>query len=397
MSVMARRPLVRWVVPGAVLAAVVGAGVVASTQAGASPDLPPRTAAQLLVDVYTARLDGASGTVVERADLGLPALPDAIAGAGSSTDLNSLITGSHTLRVWYSGPDKARVALLGATGESDLIRNGQDLWIWSSSGNTAQHTKLGGAAQNKTLPVDPSQLPVSPQQAADMILSALNPTTSVSLGPTTTVAGRGAYQLVVAPKDTRSLVERVTIAVDAQKRVPTQVQVFAKGSGTPAFKIGFDQVNFTRPDASRFQFTPPPGTKVNEADQDQNKAPGQGPNTLPALPSGKDQKQLPAQPSGQDKTMVVGTGWTSVLVARLPEAAAAPGGKPSTGAPASALGDLGPLLNNLPTVSGSWGSGRLLQARLFSVLITDDGRILIGPVSGQQLATVAGDPAAALK
>src|SRR5262249_37691745 len=158
-----------------------------------------------------------------------------------------------------------------------------------------------------------------------------------------------------------------------------------KGHGAPAFEIGFDQVNFARPDASRFQFTPPPGTTVREADQDQKQLPGKN---LPAQPD----KKAPAQPAGQDKTAVVGTGWTAVLGTRLPERtpppnAATPDGKPSADAATPDLGGLGILLNKLPTVSGSWGSGRLLQAHLFSVLITDDGRILVGAVSGEQLTT----------
>src|SRR6266705_6866513 len=139
MSVMASRPVLRWAVPAGVLVAIIGGGVVTTAlTASADASLPPRSAAQLLVDLQTAQLDGVSGTVVERADLGLPALPGNIGGDGSA-QLNSLISGSHTLRVWYSGPDKARVALLGAVGESDIVHNGTDTWIWSSADNTATH------------------------------------------------------------------------------------------------------------------------------------------------------------------------------------------------------------------------------------------------------------------
>src|SRR6266508_4500494 len=99
MSIFTSRPAARWLAPAAIAAAVlgIGAGVNALT-ASAAPSLPARSAAQLLVDLQTARLDGMSGTVVQTADLGLPALP--FAGAGSS-DLTSLISGKHTLRVWY--------------------------------------------------------------------------------------------------------------------------------------------------------------------------------------------------------------------------------------------------------------------------------------------------------
>jgi hypothetical protein len=56
----------------------------------------------------------------------------------------------------------------------------------------------------------------------------------------------------------------------------------------------------------------------------------------------------------------------------------------------------GQLLGLLPTVSGDWGSGRLLKTRLVSVLLTDDGRLLAGAVNPQRLYEAAADPAAKL-
>ena len=40
-----------------------------------------------------------------------------------------------TLRVRYSAPDKARLAVLGTYSEYDIIRNGKDVWTWSSKEN----------------------------------------------------------------------------------------------------------------------------------------------------------------------------------------------------------------------------------------------------------------------
>jgi len=54
------------------------------------------------------------------------------------------------------------------------------------------------------------------------------------------------------------------------------------------------------------------------------------------------------------------------------------------------------VLASLPTVKGSWGSGKLLSGTLFSVLLTDDGRLLIGAVGPDQLYQAAADPAARL-
>ena len=119
-----RRRLV-WAVPGAALV-VVAAAVTLPMTAGASPALPHRSAAQLLVDVSKADGTPLSGTVVETARLGFPALPDV---SGTSITPMSLVTGSHTARVWYDGADKARVALVGDLAETDLIRNGRDVWL----------------------------------------------------------------------------------------------------------------------------------------------------------------------------------------------------------------------------------------------------------------------------
>jgi len=94
----------------AVVLLTTAGSVVSALTATARQSLPPRSAAQLLVDVQKARLDGLSGTIVQTSDLGLPALPG-VAGNNSS-EFSSLVSGSHTLRVWYAGPQRARVALL---------------------------------------------------------------------------------------------------------------------------------------------------------------------------------------------------------------------------------------------------------------------------------------------
>ena len=384
MSVMASRPVVRWAVPAGVVAAVLGAAVLSnSLRASASVSLPQRSPAQLLVDLQQANLTGLSGTVIENADLGLPALPNGLGGDGSA-DLNALVTGSHTMRVWYSGPDKLRVALIGALAESDIVRNGSDAWIWSSKDHSAEHftikdsatakdggTAKDGAAGKEHPQLGPSGLPFTPDQAAGMVLSLLNPTTEVTTEDNALVAGRPAYLLSVAPRDTNSLIAKIVLAIDGTEHVPTRVEVFAKDNpNKAAFSIGFSQVTFSRPDDERFAFTPPSGTTVTEGT-----APG--PFT-PPTPSGV-----------KPKTATIGTGWTTVFAARVPAEAATP--------KQQAQGAMDAFLNTLPKVHGSWGSGRLLQSRLFSVLLTDDGRILAGAVSGNQLQSAAADPAAALK
>ena len=91
--------------------------------------------------MQNASLTALSGTVVQDAALGLPELPIQVGGQGSSS-FSSLVSGTHTLRVWYGGEDQQRIALLGTLGESDLVRNGQDVWTWDSDSNAAEHFQL---------------------------------------------------------------------------------------------------------------------------------------------------------------------------------------------------------------------------------------------------------------
>ena len=151
MSVFRSRPALRWLVPSAAAVVVIGGGAAAGTiVASADPSLPERSAAQLLVDVQNARVDGFSGTVVQTADLGLPALPG-LTGNGGDVDLSRLIAGSNTARVWYAGEDKVRLALLGTLGETDVVRNGSDVWVWNSTQNSGTHAKLPAGKQDPTV------------------------------------------------------------------------------------------------------------------------------------------------------------------------------------------------------------------------------------------------------
>ncbi|KAB1937272.1 hypothetical protein F8271_19610 [Micromonospora sp. ALFpr18c] len=367
MSVLRSRPVLRWLVPATAAVAVIGGGAAIGTFAAeAEPSLPPRTAAQLLVDLQTSRLEGLSGTVVQRADLGLPPL----LGLAGGNDATTLLTGTHTLRVWYSGPERQRVALLDTLGERDVVRNGRDLWTWQSRSNTASHRTLGDDAAEKRAPEAGTNLPATPQEAADLALGAINPSTEVSVGRSATVAGRDAYELVLQPRDRDSLVHQLRIAIDARQHVPLRFEVLAKGSDQPAFEVAFTQVDYRRPDADQFTFNPPPGVTVKEESAERSAA-------------GKPEH---AAPTGDPKVRAVGSGWTTVLVARVDGAL---GGKPADAKPAGDAPDVSKLLGGLPAVSGDWGSGRLLTGKLFSVLLTDDGRVLAGAVTPERLYQVA--------
>jgi len=373
----------RWLVPTAAAVVIIGGGAAAGTLvASADPSLPDRSAAQLLADVQNAKVDGLSGTVVETADLGLPAIASAIGSSAKSGDLTRLVAGSNTARVWYAGQDKTRVALVGTDGETDVIRNGSDVWLWKSADKTATHvvTQPG----EKVHPGPAGLASATPQDAAAQALAAISPSTKVTTTGAAKVAGRQAYELVLSPKDTSSLVGQVRLAIDAEKHIPLRVDVYAKNATSPAIRVAFQQISFTTPDAQQFTFNPPAGTKVTEAG-------GKDVVKQRAKVQEKAQarmKQEGAAKLGGASPNVIGTGWTSILTLKVPtDTAGSTKAKGKAGADPAAQMQAG--LNMLPQVSGSWGKGHLLSGSLFSALVTDDGRVFLGAVTPAALEAAA--------
>src|ERR1700744_2259436 len=373
----------RWAVPGGAVIGVGGvlAGSVLSV-AQASPALPARTPAQLLAALAskpqtppltgtvveasslglpprpgpppTGRPAGATkpqtppltGTVVETSSLGLPSLP----GTSDPTSIASLLTGSHTIRVWYADPQHFRMSVPQSMSESDVIRNGSNAWLWESSQNTVTHVTIPARTGAKQAAPTPAQPPLTPQQAAQQVLAKVGPTTTVRVDSNVTVAGEAAYQLVLAPKSSSSLIGQIRIAVDGSRDVPLRVQVFAKGAKSPAAQIGFTSVSFVKPAAANFAFTPPAGATIKTQHLGDGNSPGK-------------------HASKSEDGSTIGSGW--LAVANLPgsaltEATGAVSQRPSSGSGLS--GDTGAvagaLIKSATRVSGSWGSGRLIKTSL---------------------------------
>ncbi|HET6729583.1 MAG TPA: hypothetical protein VFG96_09195 [Jiangellaceae bacterium] len=363
MPSLLRSPASRWAVPVVAITAVGAAVGFGSVLAGASsPDLPERSAADLLASVAGSE-QPFSGTVVQTSRLGLPDLPEAVTdGVGPI----ALLTGSHTARIWYSSPDQARFALTGDLDETNIIRDGDDLWVWSSSTNTAEHAVVPSRDGRD----DPAPVPeaVSPQVAAEALLAAVDPTTEVTVDGTAEVAGRAAYELVLAPCDDGSLIDDVRMAVDSETSMPLRVQVNSDGADEPAFEVGFTSVTLGEPSDDVFRFNPPPGATVEEHDLSDLRKHGDAKSSDLASPN------LAATPP-----TVIGEGWTAVVVF------------PDVSLPDSdETGVIDALLGSASRVSGPYGSGRLLETDLVSALLLDDGRLLLGAVTPDVLEQAAG-------
>ncbi len=396
MRILDRRPSLRWIAPVAALAVVGGGALVANT-ASADPTLPRLSAEQLIAKVAQAEQPDLSGTVTETADLGLPALP--ISNGEGNLGFTNLLSGTNTLHVYSAGDDKSRVMLSGSFGEADLVRNGTDVWAWNSKDKTATHTTLPSGSTRT--PKQPTDLPKTPQEAAKTALDAVDSSTTVSLARNQTVAGRSAYELVLTPKSSSTLVGSVRIAVDATTYLPLRVDAFAKADpNTPAFELAYTDISYATPADSVFAFSPPAGTKVTEKSVPKSGTPGslhgsKGTPTKAQREAARQQAEK-ARSALADDVKTYGDGWSSVVVATIPTDALSGGSTGTSNETKSGhhrdqagsgqqAEQWQQTLNALPAVSGQGWTGHALKGTLFSLVVTDDNRVAVGAVSVDQL------------
>ncbi|MGD3111432.1 LolA family protein [Streptomyces sp. YGL11-2] len=395
-----RRKAVRYAVPVAVAGVTAATiGLVPAFAGSGSPDLPKISAQDLIAKIAKSDVQQLSGTVQVTTDLGLPSLPGGMGGAGGfgggghggsgasaspQSKLTELASGTHTLRVAADGPEKQRVSIVDKTADYTLVHNGKDVWAYDSGSNTVvhntaredgRHGEHGKPGKHQEGPKDlPKGLQnATPQELAQQALKAAGDTTSVTVGDTAKVAGRDAYQLVIKPRQSGSTIGSIRVAVDAANGVPLKFTLTPKSGGPAAIDVGYTSVDFAKPAASTFSFTPPKGAKVVNGDQQRAKEQhGKGGK------GAKDRKGL----KDFGGLNVIGKDWTSI--AKIKGAAGA-GGKDQ-----AAKGQAGKMLDSLGSkVTGSFGSGHVFSTRLVNALITDNGTVYVGAVDKQALIDAA--------
>jgi outer membrane lipoprotein-sorting protein len=351
----------RWAPAVVAVAVVAGVAIAVPVSANATATLPVKTPAQVLELVAASRVDAFSGTVTETSDLGLPSLPSGISAAGGSggsdsslSSLLTLITGSNSLRVYVDGPKNVRLQVLGSLSEKDVIRHRSDLWYYDSSANSVTHATIP-TAQRKSAP---APMDITPDVLATKLLAAVEPTSTVSVGEDVNIAGRSAYDLILTPKATDTLVGSITIAVDSATGLPLGVDVQAAGQISPAVSVAFTSLSLGAPDASLFDFTPPAGAKVTQETTHK-------PAKSSAPKSATKSKTTPTE-------TVTGKGWDSVVSL-------------------SNVGSLSKLSSSpeFAELTTAVSGGRVLHTTLFNILFTTDGRVIAGAVSIAQLQAAA--------
>jgi outer membrane lipoprotein-sorting protein len=363
-----------WAPAAGAIVVVAAAAIAIPMSANASSTLPPKSATQLLEMVASSKVDAFSGTITQTSNLGLPSLPTGEGGGSSSGLASSLssLTADHSVRIYVDGATKERVQVLGSNEENDVIRNGKDVWVWDFTANTAKHVTLQpktfrkahlGAMKQGQLPAKiKAPQTETPAQLANKLISSLSPSSNLSVVPKALpIAGRTAYELVLTPKATDTLVGSVTIAVDSKTGLPLGVDITARGAKTPAFSVEFSKLTLAAPAASMFTFTPPAGAKVTQVTPHAHSHAG-------AKPSGAK----PSTTTAHAKPTVTGKGWDAV----------------ATIARQSALTKF-ESSKQFALLTTSVSGGRLFSTSLVNILFETDGRVLVGSVSAARLEEVA--------
>ena len=371
---MNRRKVTVAAAAAGVVAGVAGLAVLnMPAGAGPAPVLPEVSAQALVESVLTAKPAAFGGTVDVNNDLGLPAI----------TGVAQLSDGASQVRMWTDGDGRVRVSLPAGNSERTFVDDGANGWLWNSADKTVVKTPHGDLEKHLDAKPDKAK-PVDPVSLAREVVALVEESSDVKVDGTARVANRPAYELVLTPKPTeRTVLREVRVAVDAELRIPLRVSVHTNGTNTPAAQVSFSELNVGPQDAALFSFTPPAGATVTEAKPDQ---------VSDADKAKAEQVLTEASPQ------VIGEGWDTVLVAKVPaEGLAALQGqardqdRPRGGRPDSGNLDPQALLKQLgKQISGPWGSGTLISTKVGNVLLTDDGRVAAGAVPEQVLVEAIG-------
>lgn len=352
-----RHPALRWLVPVAALAFAAAASVYAITGNSGRSHLPATTPEKLISAVRAAQDNGFSGTLLAQMTLDLPVSADAATGGAPMV----MLAGAHTMRFWYGGADRQRVALLTPTSESDVFHVGTDVWQWDSQSRVATHSLLPAAARAGIgSPIAPAPLTiaaVTPQELTERTLAAIDDQTRITVTDGQPVADRPTYELVLEPgPESQTRIGSIHIEVDATRKTPLAVQVYARGAHQPAIDVGFTSITFKTPAADYFAFTPPSGATVVRGAQ---------PQIIAADRSAATSVSAFATP---------GIGWSAISEYRTGN------GKAATSQPVQAA---------MIPVSGDWGAGSLLDTPVLCMLVSDDGRVFSGSVDPEALYAAA--------
>jgi outer membrane lipoprotein-sorting protein len=274
--------------PAAAVAVLITSGIIAVPMSASAVDLPERSVDEVM-ELMDLEFTAFSGTVVKTTDLGLPALEmsqmiseEMVAEMEESmpegfedfvpqliedntlTEAIAFIAGTDTIRLFVS-EEGMRAQILDPLSQRDVVINSTEAWYYNARTQTAMVRDFGQELVapdwdevSGSFEVDLS----NPDALIAAFLEEAGPGTTVTAGENVMVAGRAAYTLIVQPGSSASLVESVSVQIDAETGLGLALTVFSTEQVEPALSVAFESISYDTPDAALFSFSPPPGTTV---------------------------------------------------------------------------------------------------------------------------------------
>ncbi|HWW89468.1 MAG TPA: hypothetical protein VNY35_01645 [Solirubrobacteraceae bacterium] len=326
MNPLRRLPLSRLLL---LCALVVGLGVSATAIAsavGAGPTAPAKPLADAVHGALSAPpVEGFSASVrltdhlLEGASL---------AGEHGGTGLSSspLLSGASG-RVWISEDGKVRLELQQEKGDTEIYYDGRTVSMYDTSANTLyRYTPSTEAGSTSYAPLDKTQAapdasstdqhePPSVAKIEEAI-TRLKQHVNVSGATPGDVAEQPTYTVRVSPNEGGSLIGGAELSWDANHGIPLRAAVFSTTSSSPVIELtATGEVSYAPVASSVFQFTPPPGVKIQEV-----KLPEKTASTSSAPAEGTSHPKITHQGHGVSSVVVAESTQTSTSkTSTLPE------------------------------------------------------------------------------
>ncbi len=379
---MKARKTLRVAVPAGIGVVSLGAALFTPSLANAQdPSLPIISRLELVQNMLSAKQQPYSGTIVATSNL----FGSVSSLVGSAIPNVTLPQGTATINVWKGAKDQLRAQILNASSERDVYVNGTSAWLWDSSTMSAVHVKTNAATSVSStisgkLSAIKSKLSAAaldPATLAKDIIAKVSPYVNIAVGQTNYIGGQAVYDLELVPLESSSLIRTINIYVDANNWNVLGVDVVSTSSSTPVLSSEFSAVNFSAPSPSVFNFTPPPGAKVESKTLTPPLGSKAGTKMQGNQVGGAMAKKFISS-SSTPKVATFGSGFTSVVMT-------APGSYQSL------VTKAGPKYRSLfaqvlTSYQTPFGSGKVLSTPLFNVMVLPNGQMVAGAVTLNQLA-----------
>jgi outer membrane lipoprotein-sorting protein len=262
---------------GVVIAVGISATALASAL-DAGPTPPEKGLADAVHDALTApAIEGVSARIQLTDHLLEGANLASEGGEGGQLASSPLISGASG-RLWISNDGRVRLELQADKGDTQILYDGHTVSMYDAVTNTLYRYTLpapeGGAAstararpalRRKRAALASTDQHEPPTVAKiEEAISHLRDHANVSGAEPGDIAGQAAYTVRISPNEGGSLIGGAELSFDAVHGVPLRAAIYSSTSSAPVIELAATKISYGPVADSVFEFTPPPGVKVDE-------------------------------------------------------------------------------------------------------------------------------------